>query len=364
MGSNGKRRREQAERERTARTQARRDWLRRVMLTGLTATFLLFSSNHIKTDRERGYQRFYDENIRGIKANDLEHPDFIKQTEPAEEEKRILKLELEKKLGKDIRIVSERFYQGQVFKELKVREEVWSEYERRALKNTTNFFAFLGLANEIPNVKVERLQKDTKLLAPTKELVPVYVVLEATEPGAIGEIVLNTAHGLQNIRLLKREFVAGSIDRKYSLNFTPERFDISWEESPIIISAGFDPISSYWAIPCEVLHHHLAMNTLRFIGDNIRASAKEGEFTSEKYNKIQEKAINLEEGLVHGASEIFVEKNEMREGFRRLDVDTLFRRLNGSEGYGYVSKVKELMERKGCRDVFQSARTNYDLMLK
>ncbi len=345
------------------KAQSRRSFMKKALGIGLVAALGFLAPKLVDLTRETPYQTWYEQNLKKEKGRNFDHPSFRLSAQPTPEEEKEIINQLESKIGKDYEILEKKFFKGQTFKEFDGNDKVWKEYQDRALRNTTNFFSHIGLEGKVPQIKLERLNENTQIVPPTEEIVPVYIVQEATDVQITGEFKIKTKLGVTHVRTLRNDYVGGSLDRKYKLDIKSDgNFELESKNAPVIISAGIEPISSYWAVPCEVLHNQLSRNTLNWMGDNIHKRIKANQFKREDYFKIQEEAIKLEEGLVHGASESFVDVNLGKEGFNKKKKEVFFDRLSTVPEYVYIPQVKAMMDRDGCKTVFQKALTNYNLL--
>lgn len=362
MGINSRARKAELEAQKN-KAQSRKRSIKKALSIGLVTVLGFLAPKLLDLTRETPYEKWYEQNLKEEKGRNFDHPSLRVLVQPAPEEEKEILHSLESKLGKDFEILEKRFYKGQTFKEFNANEKVWKEYENRALKNTTNFFKYIGLGDKIPSIKLERLNENTELILPTEEIVPVYVVQQATDVQVTGEYKVRTKLGVTHVRIIKNDFVGGSIDRKYSLKVKEDgKFDLESKNGPIIISAGIEPISSYWAVPCEVLHNQISRNTLNWMGNTIHKRILSNQFKEKDYLGIQDEAIKLEEGFVHGASESFVEANLKKEGFSDKQKQTLFNRLSTVPEYEYIAQVKAMMDKSGASNVFKSTSTNYNLL--
>lgn len=343
--------------------ESRRRFMKKILGVGLVATLGFLAPKLIDLTRETPYQKWYEQNLKGDKGRNFDHPSLRTAIQPTPEEERDIIGRLRSKIGYDFEILEKRFYTGQTFKEFNASEKTWTEYQDRALRNTTNFFSHIGLEGKVPQIKLERLNENTQIIPPTEEIVPVYVVQEATDVQTTGEFKIKSKYGTTHARTINNDFVGGSLDRTYKLNIKKDgKFDLESKNGPIIISAGFEPISSFWAVPCEVLHNQMSRNTLKYMGDTIHQRILANQFKSEDYSQIQEEAIKLEEGLVHGASEDYVLANLRSQGFSEKQADFLFGKLSKVPEYEYIPQVKAMMDKEGCKPVFLRASTNYNLL--
>lgn len=65
---------------------------------------------------------------------------------------------------------------------------------------------------------------------------------------------------------------------------------------------------------------------------------------------------------MHAASEYFVEAELKKEDFDKREKEIFFNRLHTVPEYEYIPRVKAMMEKEGCKQVFQRISTNYNLV--
>ncbi len=322
----------------------------------LAGTLLLgtdWSLRHFANTQEP-YARFYNREIAPRKGSRLMRKEFITAKIPTDQERKRLSDEFPKINGKSQVIASEKFFEGTLFEELNVSPKVFEEYIQRSRKHITDFFSFVGLSKELPEIEFHLLRKEGEIKR-SDERVHLYVSHTALKSSLIGNYELEFRGSRKYMIISQEENLGGRVEIHVVATFDKNKVILKHDYvSPIVISAGLDPVRSYIAPPAETLHYVLRNATLKRAQKEINAIwiNKNPKTLEEKWLStfLQEESLK-EEGIVHAALNLFARDDLAKIGVSSQELETICNSFKSDSRYSLVPKLEERMQREGCKEV-------------
>lgn len=271
------------------------------------------------------------------------------------------------------------FHADQVFYSLKGDDRLFEGYVDRTTEMTRMLFQYLGIEEQMPQLKFHRLTAPTVLQKPTDNELPIYVAFDRKYE-AVGVFTLDNGENPQ----LTADYGASVGEAHSSMIPKPNGDRITLElayRDPVLVTAhgGRDRavvannrLSSYFSgmiVPMEVLHYVNITHTLKAMEGayndawaaaghpQLAASTDETipNVQTNDFPRIQLEWLKREEGIVHGLTELFFEEHGHLFGF---DTDTIKRVYNRSrpEKYDYVTSMIEFGRKHGGRKTYEQYR--------
>lgn len=346
-------RRKRLEKQKTV-VESRRSFLKK----GLAGILTTVSGRIVGEEKlAQNYGEWYQQNMVGRGGEWFTRDEFVKHHEPSVED-----LEREEKKFREIAgpnavIIGKKDVVGKGFRTLNVSERTFEEYEIRSDKVIREFIDFVGVKG-LPELEFRRFTRNTPLVELTRNKL-FYFVCDTIAENSVISIIKFLEEGVQRgATLVSGKSMGGYVAFREGIYYEGGKFIIkSKSEGPIMVSTGISQVLSYSVPASETLHFLLHQNTLRRIEDSINKKvARIGRLISPDDPFLWEDLVQghyLEEGVVHAAMDIFLEKNAKREGMLQNELEELRVKQNGSERYSLVPKYTELMRRDGVAKVVQ-----------
>ena len=270
------------------------------------------------------YQLWYDKNCAERRSSgEFMHPEFREEHIPSEE----MKAEFAKAFSKYqknsfAKIDTINYWDGKAFTEFSGNDIAFREFEARARAATKQFFQFVGIEKELPQLAFYRLTSATPIVKEKNALH--YYVAGTMKEGHIAAYYGVLRSGMKESALLVRDKGdrSGGVFKTMEtilLKANNDNFVLKDEVAPIIlITAAQDAIMSYSSPPAEALHYALRSvrqnGTIEDLNTWLLSNGKQGE-VEEHIEKFGREWLHREEGVVHALLDDFLEKQQARERF-------------------------------------------------
>lgn len=339
---------------------------RRALLKGIAATALAGGlAAYLAYTRpwHVSYQRWYDQNLAGLKGREFTHPEFHKERIPSENDKAYFEEQFKPHKSNFEMIKKVTYHEGKLFTEFPADDNVFREFESRTKKVTEKFFSSLGIRDELPKLAFHRFTSQMPL---AKE----HGVLHCYIVGTMKDCVIANYHGVVKdgreggIRLTYFESVGGNLESIDRIMFVGKDAGFRFEEEEVrraFIAAADNSVPSYTSVPAEALHYLIRAVRRDYGLEDLNRwwheNGKPKQVTGEQMRVFIKEWLHREEGVVHGLLDDFLEKQQAREGFREYDMKK-YLHAGGNDAYRYVPRVRAALKTTTPAALLTEYRTN------
>jgi len=321
----------------------------------------------VRVGSDESYQDWYERSFKVTAGKTFVHPAFhMNNHSPTPVEMSDLNGEIIEKIrmgGVPYQLVWRSFTKDTRFSVLDVSDSVMREYERRSKESIREFFEFIGMGAEVPRVSFHRAGPHTELRLPNKGEVPMYFVADIADL-VRGEFDLVVGDAKEEHERTIIYPMLGRADSYgvYDLDYGDRVYKLrKFVQEPILVSPGNLAIDCYTSPPAEVLHFVLRDVRIRGgLKDRndylLRQTDAQGNVRIDDTDiyRIGNDWSEFEEGVVHAALDVFLERNNGRLGFPQRDIDRYFE--HNPQAYHLVPRIRDHMRRNSVPEFFERYR--------